>query len=91
MAYQWDSFREPRTPEWDSASERERQWLHQLQMTLPSIRRQREYDRWQPIPQPNFGELSNAPAQGRIDWQQRFEQGFQSQHALRLQNCGRRR
>ena len=90
MAYQWDSFREPGTPDWDRELEREMQWLHQLQMTSPSIRRQREYNHWQPIPQPNFGELSNAPAQGRIDWQQRFEQGFQSQHALWLQNCGRR-
>ena len=89
MAYQWDSFREPRTPERDRESERERQQLHQLQMTSPSIRRQREYDHQQPIPQPNFGEPSNAPAQGKIDWQQRFEQGFQSQHALRLQNHGR--
>ena len=82
MAYQWDSFRELRTPERDSKSERERQWLHQLQMTSPSIRRQREYNCQQPIPQPNFGEPSNAPTQGRIDWQQRFEQGFQSRHAL---------
>ena len=82
MAYQWDSFREPRTPEWDRQSERENQWLQQLQMTSPSIRRQREYDQQQPIPQPDFGGPSNAPAQERIDWQQRFEQGFQSQHAL---------
>ena len=44
MAYQWDSFREPRTPEGDRESERERQRLHQLQMTSPSIRRQREHD-----------------------------------------------
>ena len=78
MAYQWDSFREPRTPERDRALEREKQWHHQLQMTSPSIRRQREYNHRQPIPQPNFEEPSNAPAQGRIDWQQRFEQGFQS-------------
>ena len=89
MAYQWDSFREPRTPERDRESERERKWLHQLQMTSPSIRRQREYNHQQPIPQPDFGGLSNAPVQGRIDWQQRFEQGFQSRHALWLQNCGR--
>ena len=68
-AYQWDFFREPRTPERDRELER--------------------YDHWHPIPQPNFGELSNAPAQGRIDWQQRFEQGSQSQHAPRLQNRGR--
>ena len=89
MAYQWDSFWELRTPERDRELERERQWLHQLQMTSPSIRRQREYNHWQPIPQPNFGEPSNAPTQGRIDWQQRFEQGFHSQPALRLQNHGR--
>ena len=82
MAYQWDSFREPRTPEWDRQSEMENQWLQQLQMTSPSIRRQREYDQQQPIPQPDFGGPSNAPAQERIDWQQRFEQGFQSRHAL---------
>ena len=86
-AYHLDIFREPRTPERDRQSEREQRWLEQLQMTSPSIRRQREYDRWQPIPQPNFAGPSNAPiiaaapVQGRIDWQQRLEQGFQSQHA----------
>ena len=89
MAYQWDSFREPRTPEWDRELERERQQLHQLQMTSPSIRGQREYNHQQPIPQPNFGEPSNAPAQGRIDWQQRLEQGLKSWHALQLPNCRR--
>ena len=89
MAYQWDSFRELRTPEWDRELERERQRLHQLQMTSPSIRKQREYNHQQPISQPDFGGPSNVPVQGRIDCQQRFEQGFQSQHALRLQNYGR--
>jgi hypothetical protein len=88
-------FRESRTPERVSQSEREQQQLEQLQMTSPSIRKQREYDWWQPIAQPNFAGPSNAPiiaaapVQGKIDWQQRLEQGFQSQHAQWLQNCGR--
>ena len=68
MAYQWDSYRELRTPEQDSELGREGQWLHQLQMTSPSIRRQREYNHQQPIPQPDFGGPSSAPVQGRIDW-----------------------
>ena len=58
-------------------------------MISPSIRKQREYNHQQPIPQPDFGGPSNVPVQGRIDCQQRFEQGFQSQHALQLQNHGR--
>ena len=71
-------------------------------MTSPSIRRQRQSDRQNPIPQPNFGHPSNtgqvgpasaagpfAPAQGTIDWNQRLQQGYQSRHALRLQNRGR--
>ena len=90
-AYPWDSFREPSTPERDRQSEREQQRLQQLQMTSPSIRRQRQSERQQPIPQPNFGEPSNvgqiqpttaagsfAPVQGRIDYQQRLQQGYHS-------------
>ena len=73
-------------------------------MTSPSIRRQRQSDRQNPIPQPNFGHPNNtgqvgsisaagplAPAQGTIDWNQRLQQGYQSRHALRLQNRGRQR
>ena len=55
-------------------------------MTSPSVRRQREYDRQQPIPQPHFG--FGAPAQARVNWQERLEQGFQTRHAQRMQNRG---
>ena len=73
-------------------------------MTSPSIRRQRQSDRQDPIPQPDFGGPANtgqmgsasaagplAPAQGTTDWNQMLLQGFQSRHALRLQNRGRQR
>ena len=46
---------EPRTPERDRHSQREQQHLQQLQMTSPSIRRQRQSDIQDPIPQPDFG------------------------------------
>ena len=58
-------------------------------MTSPSVRRQREYDRQQPIPQPHFG--FGAPAQARVNWQERLEQGFQTRHAQRMQNRGAQR
>ena len=60
-------------------------------MTSPSIRRQRQSDRQDPIPQPDFGGPANtgqmgsasaagplAPAQGTTDWNQMLLQGFQS-------------
>ena len=75
--------------------------MQQLQMTSPSIRRQRQSDRQDPMPQPNFGHPDNTgqagfagaagpfvPAQG-TDWNQTLQQGYQSRHALRLQNRGR--
>ena len=93
--YLWDSFREPRTPGRDRHSEMEQQCLQQHQITSSSIRRQRQSDRQNPIPQPNFGHPSNigqvgsasttglfAPAQEKIDWNQRLQQGYQFQHAL---------
>ena len=71
-------------------------------MTSPSIRRQRQSDRQDPLPQPDFGGPTNtgqvgsasaagplAPAQQTVDFDQMVQQGFQSRHALRLQNCGR--
>ena len=73
-------------------------------MTSPSIRRQRQSDRQGPLPQPDFGGPTNtrqvgsasaagplAPAQRTVDFDQMLQQGFQSRHALRLQNRGRRR
>jgi hypothetical protein len=57
-------------------------------MTSPSIRRQREYDRQQPIPQPNFGILVAAGPGVRVNWQESLQQGFQSRHAQQLQSCG---
>jgi hypothetical protein len=98
-----NSFRDPRTPERDRQSERECQRLNQLQMTSPSIRRQREYDRQQPIPQPNFGVSVNvgnmglmvagppAPIEQRVNWNERLEQNFQGAHARQLQNHGGQR
>src|SRR6202453_2838312 len=66
-------------------------------MTSPSVRRQREYDRQEPIPQPNFGRLVNMgpmaaagpyiPVQQRVNWQESLAQGFQARHQ-QLQNCG---
>src|SRR6266436_3479754 len=59
-------------------------------MTSPTVRRQREYDRQPPMPQPNFG----APAMAgplRVNWQERLEQEFQSRQAQRQQNRGGRR
>ena len=82
------SYRQPRTPERDRQSEREQERL-QRQMTSPSVRRQREYDRQLPMPQPHFG----APAVAgppRVNWQERLEQGFQSRQAQRHQNRGDR-
>ena len=32
----------------------------------------------------------NAPVQGRVDWQQTFEQGFQARQAQQMQNRGGR-
>ena len=71
-------------------------------MTSPSIGRQRQSERQDPIPQPNFGGPSNAgqlqpmtaagsfaPVQERIDWQQRLQEGYHSRQAQRLQNRGR--
>lgn len=46
---------DPQTPERARNSERERDRVRRLQMTSPTIRRQRVYDRQTPIPQPNFG------------------------------------
>ena len=64
-------------------------------MTSPSIRRQREYGRREPILQPNFGGpvnmAANGPMQERVNWQERLEQGFQSRHAECLRNRGSRR
>ena len=90
-------FRNPRTPERDQQSEREQERLQRLQMTSPSVRRQREYDRQGPIPQPNFGGPVNvgpmaaagpfAPVQ-RVNWQENLIQGFQARHAQQLQNRG---
>ena len=83
-------FRDPRTPERDRQSEREHQRLNQLQMTSPSIRRQREYDRQQPIPQPDFRVPVNmrpmmagpsAPVEQRVNWNERLQQNFQSAYA----------
>ena len=95
------SFRHPRTPERDRQSEREQDHLQHLQMTSPSVRRQREYNRQEPIPQPNFGGPVNmgpmaaagpyAPVQQRVNWQESLAQGFQARHAQRLQNRGGRR
>ena len=83
-----NSFRDPRTPERDRQSEREQWRLQDLQMTSPSIRRQREYDRRGPIPQPNFGAPVNmgpmaaagpyAPVQQRVNWQESLQQGYQA-------------
>ena len=94
---------EPRTPERDRHSEREQQHLQQLQMTSHSIRRQRQSDRQDPLPQPVFGGPTNtrqvgfasiarplAPAQRTVDFDQMVQQGFQSRQSLRLQNRGRR-
>ena len=66
-------------------------------MTSPSIRRQRQSDRQDPIPQPDFvgptntGQVGSAsaaeplaPAQRTVDFDQMLQQGFQSQHALQL-------
>ena len=83
------SSRYPRTPERDRQSEREQEHLQRLQMTSPSIRRQREYNRQQPMPQPNFGGHVGpmaaagpfAPVQGRVNWQEHLQQGFQARHA----------
>ena len=73
----------PGIPEHHWQSEMEQEHLQQLQMTSPSIRRQREYDRQESIPQPNFGGPVNArhmipmvagpsaPIQGRINWKER--------------------
>src|SRR6266481_2438752 len=80
------SYRQPRTPERDRQSKREQECL-QRQMTSPSVRRQREYDRQPPMPQPYFG----APAVAgppRVNWQERLEQGFQSRHAQQLRDRG---
>src|ERR1700676_1094567 len=93
------SSRYPRTPERDRQSEREQERLQRLQMTSPSIRRQREYNRQQPMPQPNFGGHVGpmaaagpfAPVQGRVNWQERLEQGFQARQAQRWQNRASRR
>src|SRR5882757_9769001 len=85
-----NSFRDPRTPERDRQSERERQRLNQLQMTSPSIRRQREHDRQQSIPQPDFRVPVNmrpmmagpsAPVEQRVNWNERLQQNFQSAYA----------
>ena len=67
-------------------------------MTSPSIRRQREYDRQIPIPQPNLVGPVNmgpmaaagpyAPVQQRVNWQESLEQGFQPRHVQWLQNHG---
>ena len=67
-------------------------------MTSHSVRRQREYDRQEPIPQPNFGGPINvgpmaaagpyAPGQQRVNWGESLEQGFQARQAQQLQNCG---
>ena len=38
------------------------------------------------MPQPHFG--FGAPAQARVNWQERLEQGFQGRHAQRMQNRG---
>ena len=93
-------FRDPRTPERDQQSEREHECLNRLQMTSPSIRRQREYDRQGPMPQPNFGMPINtgnmismvaAPSaliKQRVNWNERLEQNFQSAYAQQLQNRG---
>jgi hypothetical protein len=79
------SFKNPRTPEKDQQSKREQEHLQQLQMTSPSVRRQREYDRQELIPQPNFGGSVNvgpmaaagpfAPVQ-RVNWEENLIQGF---------------
>lgn len=42
------------TPERNRQGERERERLQRLQMTSPTLRRQRVYDRQEHIPQPNF-------------------------------------
>jgi hypothetical protein len=69
-------------------------------MTSPSIKRQREYDRQGPMPQPNFRMPINAgnmrsivaaPAaliEQRVNWNERLEQNFQSAYAHQLQNRG---
>ena len=64
-------------------------------MTSPSIRRQRQSDRQDPLPQPDFGGPTNtrqvgfaraagplAPEQQTVDFDQMVQHGFQSQHAL---------
>jgi hypothetical protein len=56
------------------------------------------------MPQPNFGGQVNAghvgpmaaagpfaPVQGRVNWQESLQQGFQARHAQRLQNHGGQR
>ena len=72
------SFREPRTPERNRQSEREQERLQQLQMTSPSVRRQREYNRQPLMPQPNFGvpPIAGPSTGARVNWEESLHQGF---------------
>src|SRR6202040_3885222 len=78
--------RDPQTPERDCHSEREQQRLQRLQMTSPTTRRQRQYDRQAPIPQPIFAPPLAGPSVPRIDWNQWLQQGYQARQTERRQN-----
>jgi len=84
----------PQTPERNRQGERERDRVQRLQMTSPSIRRQRAYDQQRPIPQPNFGAPPTVPPQpGPVqkytNWEENLLQGFNRSHAERLRQRGK--
>src|SRR6202040_735778 len=78
--------RDPQTPERDRHSEREQQRLQRLQMTSPTTRCQRQYDRQAPIPQPIFAPPITGPSAPRIDWNQWLQQGYQLRQTKRRHN-----
>src|ERR1700722_14255953 len=55
-------------------------------MTSPTTRRQRQYDRQTPIPQPIFAPPLTGPSAPKIDWNQRLQQGYQARQTERRQN-----
>src|ERR1700722_739598 len=78
--------RDPQTPEGDRHSEKEQQRLQRLQMTSPTTRHQRQYDRQAPIPQPFFAPPIAGPSAPRIDWNQWLQQGYQLRQTARRHN-----
>jgi hypothetical protein len=69
------------TPEQFRNAEREQERLERLQMTSPTIRRQRVYERQQPPAQPIF-----TSVRPYVDWQQNLIQGFEERHAERVRH-----